>query len=156
MCCTKIDICESKINTKPRTASDAQLNWAIISQMQKWVCCLQKLEVVTGMQTTVFGNIITPTNLFEIPLTIPLVDRELIEVEWNGQDIYHISEIPSSPVPEISWSISDNNILLTMSIGDPSAPCYIAVKVLTKKKLSDAVVCPELTVTNPCCEPCNC
>lgn len=108
------------------------------------------------MDTKVFGNITTPTSLFEIPLSMPLIDKELIEVEWNGQDIYHVSEIPSIPTPEISWSISENNILLTMPVGDPSAPCYVAVKVLIKKKLSDVVVCPELTITNPCCQPCNC
>lgn len=151
MSCTPIDICTAAVNVKPRTQAEAQMNWTLVSLLQRYVCCLQEMEVLSDAIFKVFPNIETPTQSFDIGVTLPA--NEYIEVEWNGQDRYPVGQ---GEPGEVMWSVSGTNIVFTEHVGMPGNPCWVTVKVLLKKKIKDTLVCPELTPQTTCLCDCGC
>lgn len=150
MSCTPIDICTTKVNAKPRTQAEAQLNWSIVSMLQKWICCLQDMEVITDAVFKVFTNIETPTQSFDIGIDLP--DEQYIEVEWNGQDRYPVGQ---GEPGEVMWAISGQQIVFTEPVGMPDNPCWVTVKVLMKEKIKDSIDCAALQVPSCLCD-CGC
>ena len=151
MSCTPIDICTASVNVKPRTQTEAQMNWTLVSLLQRYVCCLQEMEVLSDAIFKVFPNIETPTQSFDIGVTLPA--NEYIEVEWNGQDRYPVGQ---GEPGEVMWSVSGTNIVFTEPVGMPGNPCWVTVKVLLKKKIKDTLVCPELIPQTTCLCDCGC
>lgn len=150
MSCTTLDICTASVSTKPRTQTEAQLNWTLLSMLQKWICCFQDMEIITDAVFKVFPNIETPTQTFDIGIDLPA--EQYIEVEWNGQDRYPVGQ---GEPGEVMWAISGTQIVFTEPVGMPGNPCWVTVKVLLKEKVKDALNCPALETPSCLCD-CGC
>ncbi len=150
-CSTNLTIpqlCASTIINKPMNPAQAQANWNMVGAMNKLLCCLLDTEIISDVVTKVF-YVTQPTTSFDMGIILP-IDFDMYSVEWNGQDIYHTSNVDAG---EVRFAIAGTTIMLTMPIGDVTMPCILAVKIKIKNKIGDIIVCPTMTAPTP---NCNC